>query len=198
MLHRSFMRCLLPIILLLLITIAPTARSEELKEFDLKAKALGVACAAEVVDQFDLLLTSGKLTMAQLFDTFYVPIPNTEPQKYHTRYDQLIDPILRPVLDKTLEQSERFVFVVAVDVNGYLPTHNSRYSRPLTGDPDTDTKGNRTKRMFNDRTGLAAARNTAPYLLQRYSRDTGETMSDLSVPIVVRGRHWGALRIGYR
>jgi len=183
---------------LLLLAVVPAVGAEELRDFDLRAKELAVQCADEVVAQFDLLLTSGKLTMAQLFDTFYIPIPNTEPQKYHTRYDQLVDPILRPVLDKTLAQSERFVFVVAVDVNGYLPTHNARYSRPLTGNPDVDTKGNRTKRMFNDRTGLAAARNSAPYLLQRYSRDTGETMSDLSVPIVVRGRHWGALRIGYK
>jgi len=195
--HRSIVIRLLWFALLFL-AVSPTVRAEELRDFDLKARGLAVQCADEVVAQFDLLLTSGKLTMAQLFDTFYIPIPDTEPQKYHTRYDQLVDPILRPVLDKTLAQSERFVFVVAVDVNGYLPTHNARYSRPLTGDPDADTKGNRTKRMFNDRTGLAAARNTAPYLLQRYSRDTGETMSDLSVPIVVQGRHWGALRIGYK
>ncbi len=85
-----------------------------------------------------------------------------------------------------------------VDVNGYLPTHNSRYSRPLTGIGDTDTKWNRTKRLFSDRTGLAAAHNKEPYLLQRYSRDTGEVMSDLSVPVIIRNRHWGAIRIGYR
>ena len=52
--------------------------------------------------------------------------------------------------------------------------------------------------MFNDRTGLAAARNTNPYLLQKYSRDTGEQLADLSVPIKVQGKHWGALRVGYK
>jgi methyl-accepting chemotaxis protein len=57
---------------------------------------------------------------------------------------------------------------------------------------------NRTKRIFNDRTGLAAAQNTAPFLIQKYQRDTGETMADLSVPIFIDGRHWGAVRIGYR
>ena len=35
-------------------------------------------------------------------------------------------------------------------------------------------------------------------LLQTYSRDTGELMHDLSVPIMVGGRHWGGLRLGYR
>jgi len=35
-------------------------------------------------------------------------------------------------------------------------------------------------------------------VLQIYRRDTGEIMFDLSVPIVVRGRHWGGFRVGYR
>lgn len=35
-------------------------------------------------------------------------------------------------------------------------------------------------------------------LLQTYKRDTGEIMHDLSVPIRIKGRHWGGLRLGYR
>jgi len=177
---------------------ALTAAAESLNGFDQRALQQARSCAEEVVSQLDLLLTSGRLNMAQLFDTFYIPVPGTDPQKFRTQYDQLTDGILRPILDKYLEADKRFIFVVAVDVNGYLPTHNSRYSQPMTGDGDHDTKWNRTKRMFNDRTGLAAARNTESYLLQRYSRDTGEVMTDLSVPIMVRNRHWGAVRIGYK
>ena len=165
---------------------------------DRHAEKLANQCTRELVMQFDLLLTGGQLTMAQLFDTFYIPIPNTDPQKFHTQYDRMIDGIVRPVLDKYLSADERFIFVVAVDRNGYLPTHNARFSQPLTGDGDHDTKWNRTKRIFNDRTGLAAAKNTQPLLLQRYSRDTGEEIADLSVPIFIQGRHWGALRIGYK
>ena len=51
--------------------------------------------------------------------------------------------------------------------------------------------------MFNDRTGLAASRSTASFLIQEYQRDTGEVMFDLSVPLLVRGQHWGCVRIGY-
>jgi methyl-accepting chemotaxis protein len=90
------------------------------------------------------------------------------------------------------------VYTVTVDRNGYLPTHNKRYAMPLTGNLASDLVNNRTKRIFNDKTGLAAAQNTAPFLIQNYQRDTGETMADLSVPITVRGQHWGAVRIGYR
>jgi len=82
--------------------------------------------------------------------------------------------------------------------DGYLPTHNQRFSLPLTGNLAFDLVNNRTKRIFGDRTGLAAARNEAPYLLQRYKRDTDELMADLSVPVKVKGKHWGCVRIGYR
>ena len=51
--------------------------------------------------------------------------------------------------------------------------------------------------MFNDPTGIRSARNTNPFLLQTYARDTGEVLSDLSLPIMIDGRHWGALRFGF-
>lgn len=187
------------VIITLLILIAPlTALAAPTDALDNRAENLANQCVAEIIDQFELLLTGGQLTMGQLFDTFYIPIPNTEPQKFHTQYDRMIDGIIRPVLDKYLAADQRFIFVVAVDRNGYLPTHNARFSQPLTGDGDHDTRWNRTKRIFNDRTGLAAARNTESVLFQRYSRDTGEEMTDLSVPIIIKGRHWGAVRIGYK
>ncbi len=165
--------------------------------FDLQVREQAVACRDEVTAEFNKLIAGNKLTLAQLFDTFYIPIPDTDPQKFHTQYDKYTDETIRIVLDKYMEQDSRIKFVVAVDKNGYLPTHNSQYSKPLTGDGDYDTKNNRTKRMFNDRTGLSAARNEKTFLLQRYSRDTGEMMMDLSVPIYIEGRHWGAIRIGY-
>ena len=176
----------------------PLHGAETLSSFDRQVKKWALETRQQVIDQFELQLTSGQLSTPQLFDTFYIPIPGTDPQKFRTQYDTLSDGIVQPLIDAALTRDERLVFVVIVDRNGYLPTHNSRYSQPLTGNPAKDVKHNRTKRIFNDRTGLAAARNQQPYLLQRYSRDTGEEMSDLSVPIFIQNRHWGALRIGYR
>jgi methyl-accepting chemotaxis protein len=194
----SFLRKQLCLVVIILFFTAPICTAETLKPFDKQVKKWAMECRDEVTAQFNLLLTSGKLSVPQLFDTFYIPIPNTSPQKFRTQYDTLSDGIVLPIIDHYLTLDKRLVFVIAVDRNGYLPTHNSRYTKPLTGDLEKDAKGNRTKRIFNDRTGLAAARNEKPYLLQRYSRDTGEVMSDLSVPIYIQNRHWGAIRIGYR
>jgi methyl-accepting chemotaxis protein len=44
---------------------------------------------------------------------------------------------------------------------------------------------------------LRAARSTTESLLQSYMRDTGELLNDLSLPIHIGGRHWGALRVGF-
>ncbi len=159
---------------------------------------LAYQCQEEIVGEFNQILSSNKLTFNQLFDTFYIPIPNTAPQKYNTQYDKVTDERLRIIIDKYLEMDKHILFVVPVDRNGYLPTHNSKYTKPLTHDSDYNAKNNRTKRLFNDRTGLAAARNTEPYLLQKYERDTGESFFDLSVPIFIKKKHWGGLRIGFK
>ena len=53
-----------------------------------------------------------------------------------------------------------------------------------------------------DRAVKKVADNTKPFLLQTYRRDMGGgnfvLMKDLSSPILVRGRHWGAFRMGFR
>ncbi|MBC7974211.1 MAG: hypothetical protein H7138_04445 [Myxococcales bacterium] len=84
------------------------------------------------------------------------------------------------------------------DSNGYVPAHNTRFTQPLTGKPDKDYANNRTKRLLGDLASLRAARSEARYLLQRTALETGEVIYDLSVPIMVRGKHWGCARIGYR
>ena len=157
-----------------------------------------VECREEIQSMFQRLLLSGQIREGQLFDTLYVPIPNTEPQRYRTQYDVMADEMVRPILDRCLEKDPRLVFVVLIDRNGYLPTHNTRFSQPLTGNPEIDLHRYRAKRIAANRTGLAAARNREPFLLQKFDRDAGEQMHDLSVPVTVNNRHWGAIRIGFR
>ncbi|UOD34660.1 chemotaxis protein [Deferribacteraceae bacterium V6Fe1] len=194
----KILRLIAGICLFFMVVYPDFAVSEELGLYHKNVLNIANECRSEIVDLFNSYIGSGKLKVNQIFDTFYIPIPNTYPQKYHTQYDMVTDEELRKILDNCLEKDKNFIFVVAVDKNGYLPTHNTKYSQKLTGNPEIDILKNRTKRIFNDRTGLAAARNTEPYLLQSYNRDTGEKMYDLSVPIFINNKHWGALRIGYK
>lgn len=141
-------------------------------------------------------IDNGVFSVKDAFDQEYVPIPGFVPEKYHTKYDFYLDKAILALQDEFLKD-ESVVFAVAVDSNGYLPTHNTRYQQPISGDQQRDLVGNRTKRIFNDPIGLTAARNTEPAFLQEYHRDTGEVMWDISSPIYVKGQHWGGFRIGF-
>ncbi len=150
-----------------------------------------------IEDAFEKGIKTGKISEEKLWDEKYIPIPDTDPAKYHTQYDSFTDEVIQKITDQALEDCRLIRFVALVDRNGYLPTHNTKYSQPLTGRRDHDLLWNRTKRLFNDRTGLRAARNTNPVFIQTYQRDTGEFMNDLSVPFNFRGKHWGAVRAGF-
>ena len=115
-----------------------------------------------------------------------------------TRFDSFTDRALPSLQEGMLEAMPQLAYAGAVDNNGYFPTHNRKFSQPLTGNYQFDLVNNRTKRIFNDRTGARCGANTGSFLLQTYKRDTGEVMHDLSVPIYVNGKHWGAFRVGYR
>jgi hypothetical protein len=166
------------------------------EELQAKGKAKALAGARMMERILAQALASRALTLDELFDENYQPIAGTKPQKFHTRYDTYLDRIISKKQDAILLDSQ-VVFAILIDRNGYLPTHNSCYSQPLTGNYEQDLKGNRTKRIFDDKVGLAAARNEQELLLQIYERDTGERIWDISAPVYVNGRHWGAFRIGY-
>jgi methyl-accepting chemotaxis protein len=154
--------------------------------------------AAAVGKLFETAVERGDLKLEDLFDQNYVPIQNTKPQKFQTRYDSLADRILPNLQEPLLEKNREIAYAIACDLNGYVPTHNKRFTLPLTGDEKKDVLGNRTKRVFSDPVGKRCGAHEAPFLLQTYRRDTGEIMHDISAPVYVRGRHWGGFRIGYR
>ncbi|GAM11271.1 methyl-accepting chemotaxis protein PctB [Geobacter sp. OR-1] len=160
----------------------------------------GYAC--ELRDRVEALLqkclAEGKIGTDALFSRQYREIPGTSPQKYSTTFDSLFDQLVSAIQEEVLAKSSDMMFAICVDDHGYVPCHNLRYSKPLTGDPAVDMAQNRTKRIFADKTGIKAAQNSSAFLLQTYMRDTGEIMNDLSTPIRIGGRHWGAIRIGYK
>lgn len=161
-----------------------------------RAKLLSIIGARSVSTLLEEAIDNGVMTVNDAFDQEYVQIPGLDPPKYHTKYDYYCDKALLALQDKFMEDKS-IRYAVTVDTKGYLPTHNSVYQKPLTGDPAKDLLGNRTKRVFNDPVGIAAAQNKEDGFIQVYKRDTGETMWDVSSPIHVKGRHWGGFRIGY-
>jgi len=173
-------------------------RGQQAMAIHARMPAVVQRAAQEIGRVLEEAVRTGQIRPDDLFDTNYVPIPNTKPQKYTTKFDALTDKIFPPVQEPILDAHKEVAYAGAVDVNGYFPTHNKRYTKPLTGDEQVDIVNNRTKHIFNDPVGKRCGSHEQPFLLQTYRRDTGEIMHDLSVPIYVQGRHWGGFRLGYR
>jgi len=160
-----------------------------------KGKMQSIVGAKMVGKIIEEAVDNGVFSIKDAFDTNYEAIGNFDPPKFHTKYDFYTDKAVLGIIDEFL-LDESVVFAVPVDTNGYLPTHNTRYQQPITGDVDKDRVGNRTKRVFNDPVGLKAAQNMEQGFLQVYHRDTGKVMWDVSSPIYVKGKQWGGFRIG--
>jgi len=152
---------------------------------------------------FDAAVSNGTLTLDDLFDDDYQPIPDTDPVQHRTRFLDWTERMLPAFQEAFVARDRRMAFSVAVDRNGYLPVHNKIYSQPQRpGDVAWNTANSRNRRIFNDMAGLAAGRNTRPYLIQSYARDMGNgvtvMMREIDVPIRVQGRHWGGFRTAYK
>jgi methyl-accepting chemotaxis protein len=161
-----------------------------------------IAAARQVGALLEEAVANATIPLASLFDEVYQPMPNTNPPQHTTRFVALADRLFPQVQERMLALSPKVVFCIAVDRNGYVATHNRKYNQPQRGDLAWDSANSRYRRIFNDRTGLASARNERPFLLQTYRRDMGGgsfvVMKEAAAPIRVNGRHWGGLRLAFK
>ena len=161
-----------------------------------------IETAKRIGEQFEAAIRRGEISEARLFDENYREIRGTNPKQYMTDYVEFTDRLLPPIQDPLCRTDPRIVFCVAWAKGGYLPTHNPEYRQPQGPDPEWNAAHCRNRRLFDDRAVQKVAANTKAFLLQTYRRNMGGgrfvLMKDLSAPIFVQGRHWGAFRMGFR
>ncbi len=131
--------------------------------------------AAAIAARFEEDVRSGRIDLDDLFDRSYQPLPNTQPTKYRTRFDSYTDQVLPGIQEQLLERNRNLVFAIACTPEGYVPTHNRAFAHPPSGDPQTDALRSRSKRLFNDRTGIRCGSHQQPLLLQTYTRDAASS-----------------------
>lgn len=133
-----------------------------------------------------------------VMDRNHVPVLGTKPQKYTTDYDQEFDRAFQEMVDRHRSKIKGAIYTLLIDSSGYISTHHSQTSQPLTGNYEQDVQNSRNRRIyFSNLFEQRRAQNTQPFLLQTNMRDTGEVLSDLSLPIYVNGQHWGAYIAGF-
>ena len=179
------------------------ATLDALSAADREILAVAEQLAAEASQVLEQWIITQAITEDRLFARMYFPIAKADPRKagpqqYATPYSALADRDLVGPEEKALARVALLQYAILTDINGYVPVHNNRFAQPLTGNSEQDFINNRTKRMLGDNASLAAARSETRFLIQRVKLETGDVISDLSVPVIVRGKHWGCARIGYR
>ncbi len=178
-----------------------TTAVDGVETIDTKYINLAKNTAKQFSTVFKTAINQGKLTENQVFDYHYKPIPNTNPQQLSTENVDALGPIFTPTLDKLVDDHELVVAASATDKNGYITAHLSGCSQAQGNDPEWNNAHCRNKRIFDDEVSKAASSNTQDYLVQTYRRDLGKgnavIVKDISVPIYINGKHWGAVRLNY-
>ncbi|MGC9158881.1 MAG: methyl-accepting chemotaxis protein [Terracidiphilus sp.] len=157
--------------------------------------------AQQVSEVFERALNEGSLSMEDLFDEDYRPMPGTNPVQYHTRFVDFTDRVLPAIQEPIAASDSRISGACAIDRRGYLGTHLKAFAHPQGPDPVWNASHCRQRRLISDATGKVAFSTDKDYLLQTYLRDLGPNnmpmLKDLNVPIWVRGRRWGVFRVVY-
>ena len=159
--------------------------------------------AGQVAKLLEDAVRTGAITVQDLFDESYQAVAGSNPAQVTTRFVALAERLFPQVQERMLALSDKVVYCIAVDRNGYVACHNQQYNqRQRSGDVVWNTAHCRNRRIFNDRTGLASGRNQRPFLLQTYRRDMGGghfvVMKEVAAPIAVSSRHWGGLRLAFK
>ena len=159
--------------------------------------------AGQIAQLLGDALRTGAISTADLFDADYKPVAGSNPAQHTARFVALAERLFPQVQERVLGLTEKVVYCIAADRNGYIACHNQKYNQAQrVGDVVWNTANCRNRRIFNDRTGLASGRNTRPFLLQTYRRDMGGgqfvVMKEVAAPITVAGRHWGGLRLAFK
>jgi methyl-accepting chemotaxis protein len=159
--------------------------------------------AADAGAAFERAIAAGRYTRDQMFDIDHEAIPGTDPLQHHSKATGACDALLPDIIEPVKASDPTIAFCAACDRLGYIATHNRAYSAPQRpGEPAWNAANSRNRRTFDDRTGLLAARNRRPILMQAYPRDMGGgnlmLLKEYDAPITVGGEHWGAMRLAVR
>jgi methyl-accepting chemotaxis protein len=157
--------------------------------------------AQEITTATQAAIAAGELDAAALFDRDYRPIPGSNPPRFRTRLSDWADRVWRPLLERISHSDPAIMAAACTDMNGFLPTHLTRYSQVPTGDLAHDTRYCRNGRMILDAIDQKAKASAAPYMMAVYRQEgdghSYKVVRNVYLPLVLDGRRWGDLELAY-
>jgi methyl-accepting chemotaxis protein len=157
--------------------------------------------AEEVTAAYEQAVANREIGIEDFYDTNYREIPGSNPKQYLTRFTQMCDRILPPILEKNLTVLPNIQYAIAVDRNGYIPTHHVKYSKPQTSDAAWNAANSRNRTKIAIRGAHERARGGERPLLSTFRRDLGGghhvIIKNVSSAIWLGGKYWGYTAVGY-
>lgn len=155
----------------------------------------------EIVELVEAAIRRGTLTMEDVFDFNYRPVPGTNPPQFTTRFNEFADRHVRPILDRMKREDAMAIGSVISDINGYLPTHLSLRSQPQGCDPEWNNTWSRNRRILMDDCTRRAVANESAAMLNCYRMTLGGgeylPLKSVFVPLRFNGRRWGNYEYAY-
>ena len=162
---------------------------------------LAVIARDEIRTLVEAAIARGEIGEADVFDTDYRLIAGSDPARYDNRFADFADRHLQPIIDRVTNSETVIEGCVCSDVNGYLPTHQSRRSQPpRAGDAEWNDRNCRNRRIILDETTARAVRSDAPFMMAVYQLTRGGEalmVKNVYVPLWIGGRRWGNFEIAY-
>jgi methyl-accepting chemotaxis protein len=161
-----------------------------------KGRIVSILGAKSIEISLETAVEKNLLTLEDVFDSQYLPVANTEPQLFHTKFDTYVDEACAQ-FQQAFYRDDRIVYARPMDLNGYIP---------LKGDGNSsDSKSGGTTEDPLAKQILAGKRisrivaNTVEGFVQDYiSEDNDEHIWEFSTPVYVNGERWGSYSVGLR
>lgn len=138
--------------------------------------------AAKFTSILEEAVQRARIDIDSLFDENYVK--TAEEGKFSTRSNRFFDAEVLPLLKRWVLEDRRLLYVVVMDRNGYMPTHIMPARAMIKMSDPVSLSGAKSSRLMGQ-----------PF--RRPVSAGGQLVMDMAMPVVVKNRHWGCLRIGY-
>ncbi len=149
---------------------------------DAAMEELLISCSSAFQSMLEDAISAGRLSANALFDDNYITADAEG--HFSTGCTRFFEDSVLAALKQWAQSDRKIVYVVAMDRNGYMPTHIMPARAKLRMADPISLTGARSEKMLGQafRRPIAAG---------------GELVIDIAQPILPGGRHWGCLRIGY-
>ncbi|WP_293881472.1 methyl-accepting chemotaxis protein [Sphingomonas sp.] len=163
---------------------------------------LAIDGSEEVRKSVEAAIAAQEISVSDVFDTAYRPVPGSNPQQYDNNFNLTADRLLQPIIDRVSQSDPRIIGAAVTDINGYLPTHlSSKSHQQRPDDPAWNALNCRNKCNFMDDATARGIASTADFMMTTYRQDLGvngyRAVKNCFVPLIFNGRRWGNFEIAY-